>query len=101
MSTIAAATSAIGVATDLAQDPYLSETVCRVGQVRDTNAGRKPSTCVKQRDGLPGGVGLRKLIKPLRAYSYAEQHKWTYAAAVAGVLGVPLLIGYALGKGGR
>ena len=99
-STITAAANAIGIATDLAADPYLPETVCRVGQVREVNAGRKPGACVKTADGLRGGVGLRKLIKPLRGYSYAEQHPWAYAAAVAGVIGVPMLIGYALAKGG-
>lgn len=100
-STVTAAATAIGIAADLAADPYLPETVCHLGQLRDLNAGRKPAACIKQRDGLPGGVGLRKVIKLQRAYIYAEQHKWAYVAAGAAVIGVPMLLGYMLGKGGR
>jgi hypothetical protein len=100
-STISNLASGLGIAVDLANDPYLPETVCRVGQLRDIHAGKKPPVCVRTADKLPGGVGLRKLIKPLRGYIYAEQHKWVYAAGAAAIIGVPLLIGYALGKGKR
>jgi hypothetical protein len=100
-STITGIASTVGIATDLANDPYLPETICRVGQMKALNANQRPGACSKTAPNLAGGVGLRKLIRPLRAYTYAEQHKWAYAAAIAGVIGVPLLLGYALGKGGR
>src|SRR6185436_16375530 len=100
-STITNLASGIGIAQDLATDPYLPETVCRIGQLRNINAGQKPTACVKAADKLPGGVGLRKMIKPLRGYVYAEQHPWSYIAGAAAVIGVPLLIGYMLGKGKR
>lgn len=100
-STITNIASAVGVATDLANDPYLPETVCRVGQLKAINNRQRPGACVRTADNLSGGVGLRKLIKPLRGYVYAEQHKWVYAATVAAVIGVPFLFGYMAGKGGR
>ena len=100
-STITNIASTVGIAADLANDPYLPETVCRVGQLKALNNKQRPGTCQAVRDGMPGGVGLRKLIKPLRGYVYAQEHKWTYAAAAGVVIGLPLLLGYALGKGSR
>lgn len=98
-STITNIASGLGIAADLASDPYLPETVCRVGQLRNLRAGQKPAACVRTADNLGGGVGLRKLIKPLRGYVYAEQHPWTYVAGAAAVIGLPMWIGYMLGKG--
>lgn len=100
-STITNLASTVGIASELANDPYLPETVCRVGQVKAINDGKKPSACVKTAPNLTGGVGLRKAIKPLRGYVYAEQHRWVYPAAVIGVLAIPFLIGYAAGKGSK
>jgi len=100
-STITNIASGLGVAADLATDPYLPETVCRVGQLGAIKKGQKPGPCVKTAKGLKGGVGLSKLVVPLRAYVYAEQHRWAYAAAVAGVIGLPLLLGYTIGKGSK
>lgn len=100
-STITNLASGIGIAADLATDPYLPETVCRVGQLSVIRKGGKPGVCANTAMNLSGGVGLRKMVKPLRAYVYAEQHRWVYLLAVAGIVGVPLFIGYTLGKGGR
>jgi hypothetical protein len=100
-STITNLASAVGIASDLANDPYLPEVICRVSQLKAINAGQRPGTCVKTAKGLRGGVGMGRFVEPLRAYVYAEQHRWVYAAAFAGIVGVPLLIGYALGKGSK
>lgn len=100
-STITNLMATVGIATDLATDPYLPETICRVGQIKALNAGKQPAACVVTPMNKTGGVGLRKFIKPLRGYVYAEQHRWVYAAAVVGVIGVPMLLGYALGKASK
>lgn len=97
-STIAGLINTVGIATDVASDPYLPETVCRVAQIRSINRNERPGACAETPMNKAGGVGLRRFIKPLRAYVYAEQRPWVYVAAVAGVVGVPLLIGYALGR---
>lgn len=91
--------NAVGIAADVTADPYLPETVCRVGQMRALNRGQAAPACATTADGLPGGVGLSKLIKPLRGYVYSLEHKWVAPAVIAGVIGVPMLIGYLLGKG--
>lgn len=100
-TTITNLASAVGIAADLGRDPYLPETVCRVGQLKAINAGQRPGACATTAPNLGGGVGLRKTIRPLRTYVYAEQHKWTYGVAAAIVLGLPFLLGYAAGKGSR
>ena len=86
--------------TSAAQDPYLSETICRVGQLKAIENAQPVPGCAITAPNLGGGVGLRKVMPALRAYVYAEQHPWVYPAAVLGVIGLPMLIGYALGKGG-
>lgn len=98
-SAIANIGGAIGTVTDLATDPYLPETVCRIGQVSSIHKGQKPGACVTTHPNLPGGVGLRKMIVPLRAYAYAEAHPWTYAVAALGIIGLPFLLGYRMGQG--
>jgi len=85
----------VGTATD----PYLSEVICRVGQLRSIENHQTPGPCATTAPNLGGGVGLRKVMPAMRAYVYAEQHPWVYPAAVAGVIGLPLLIGYFLAKG--
>jgi hypothetical protein len=93
--------SAVGTSIDIVNDPYLSEVVCHLGQIQQINNGQRPGQCSVTPDGLPGGVGLSRAVKPLRYYVYAEQNKWVYALAAAVLIGVPMLIGYDLGKGSR
>lgn len=99
MGDISSIVNAIGIAADLTADPYLPETVCRVGQMRSINNNQTPTACATTAANLPGGVGLRKLITPLRGYVYSLEHKWVAPAVVVGVIGVPMLIGYLIGKG--
>jgi hypothetical protein len=80
-------------------DPYLSEVICRVGQLKAIEDKTPVKPCAITPAGLRGGVGLRKAMKPLRAYVYAEQRPWIYPVAAVVILGVPLFIGYLAGKG--
>lgn len=93
-------TDVVETAVKAANDPYLSETICRINQLDAIDSGGAVPGCPTTPANLPGGVGLRKAMPPLRAYIYAEQHKWVYVVAAAGLLGLPFLIGYELGKGG-
>lgn len=92
--------SVVTTAASVMADPYFNEAVCRIQQLRAIENKTAVSSCSKTRPGLPGGVGLRKAMPPLRAYVYAERApgKWPLYAAVAGVIGVPMLIGYAIGR---
>lgn len=92
-------TSVLSTSADVATDPYLPELICRTRQLMAVEKKQTPSPCAQTPTGVPGGFGIRKLMMPVRAVVYAEQHRWVYPAAVAGVIGVPLLVGYLLGKG--
>lgn len=91
----------ISTLASAAADPYLSETICRVGQLKAIENSQPVPPCPTTVPGLPGGVGLRKVMPALRAYVYAEQRPWVYPALVGAVVGVPLLVGYLIAKGGR
>jgi hypothetical protein len=92
---------AVGTSVDIASDPYLPEVLCHIGQLKQINAGNDPGACANAVDGMQGGVGLARAVKPMRAYVWFEQHKWAYAVAAAAIIGVPMLIGYDIGKGKR
>lgn len=98
-SIVNAVSGELGTGLDIANDPYLSEVICHIGQLKQINAGAAPGACTETPDGLQGGVGLARAVKPMRAYVYAEENKWVYAAAAAVIIGIPMLIGYDLGKG--
>lgn len=93
--------SVIGTAIDVASDPYLAEVVCLVGNLKQIDHGEPVAVCPATPDGVAGGVGLHNAILPLRAYVYAQQNTWVYPLAVAAILGLPLWIGYELGKGSQ
>ncbi len=84
---------------NVANDPYLSEIICRAGQLQAIKSGVDVPSCPKTAAGISGGIGLSRAVAPMRAYVYAEEHKWVYVVAAIGILGLPMLIGYELGKG--
>lgn len=90
--------STIGTAIDVASDPYLSEVVCRIGQLKNIDHGEAVATCTNTPAGAGGGIGLRNAIPALRAYVYAQQNTWVYPVAVAAIIGLPLWLGYEIGK---
>lgn len=92
--------STIGAALDVASDPYLAEVVCHIQQLKQIDTGQPVAICAPTPDGIPGGVGLRKMAPALRAYVYAEQNPWVYPLVVAAVVGIPMWIGFQLAKGG-
>lgn len=99
VNALSTVTGAVGTAASVTQDPYLSETICHVQQLAENEkTGKITTVCAKTPDGRTGGIGLRKVVKPLRAYVYAEQNPWVYPAAAAVAIGVPFLLGYLMGK---
>lgn len=90
----------IGTLLSATSDPYLTETICRVGQLKAIENHESVPACATTAPGIGGGVGLRKVMPALRAYVYAEQHAWVYPVAAVAVIGFPLMIGYLLAKGG-
>jgi hypothetical protein len=95
------ASPAIGVAANVFADPYWPEAACRVAQLHAIENKRAVPACPTTPAGRSGGVGLRKVMPAMRAYVYAERHPIVKPVAVAAAIGIPVLIGYLLGKGSR
>lgn len=92
--------STLATAADVAGDPYLPEVICRIQQLKNIDHGEAVTVCAETPAGIVGGgVGLHNAMIPLRAYVYAQQNPWAYFVAAAVVLGLPMWIGYELGKG--
>jgi len=93
--------SALGTGVNVAEDPYLPEVLCHINQLQQINAGQPAGVCAETADNLPGGVGLINAVKPMRAYVWAEANKpWSWVLIAGVAVGIPMLLGYELGKGG-
>lgn len=95
-----------GIADTLAsigQDPYLSEVACRAAQIVALRKGPPYPVlqCTRTAPGLPGGVGLAAAVKPLRAYVTVKKHPALVPLGIAIAVGLPVLLGYYLGKRAR
>lgn len=88
----------INTVTAVATDPYMPEVLCRIGQLKAVRANQPKPPCQDTPLGLQGGVGLGKLILPLRGFVYAEQYPILYPLAAFVVIGLPFLIGYQFGR---
>lgn len=90
----------ITTAIDVASDPYVPEIVCRVQQLQQIGRNQAVQACSVTPSTAGGGVGLRPAMPALRAFVYAQQNPWVYPAAIAAILGIPLWLGYEIGRGG-
>lgn len=98
---VAKATPVIGSAAKVLADPYLPEAACRVAQLHAIENKLAVPACPTTPSGRVGGIGLRKVMPIMRAYVYAERHPIVKPVAVAAAIGVPVLIGFLLGRGSR
>ena len=97
-----AVATAVTTVSQLLSDPALPEVACRVGQLYAIENKKPVPPCPNlARSSNVGGVGLRKAVPILRALVFAEQNPWVKPVAVGAVLGLPLLLGYILGKRSR
>jgi hypothetical protein len=102
--------SAVGAAIGGATDPYLPEVICRVAQLQALGKdrsplqamfGKKPTVTVPACAVTPagkGGIGLERAVRPLRALVYVNRHPTTAWLGLAALLGVPMLVGYMIGR---
>jgi hypothetical protein len=94
---IKTAMSGVGIAGSILANPYVPEIICRVKQVDAHHTGRQVALCVTT-PSVPDSLGIGKFMPAVRAYAYAEQHRWAYPLLAALLLGVPFMLGYAVGK---
>ncbi len=89
----------IGTVLDVAADAHMPEIICRVQQLMQIDRRQPVQACVDTPDEIAGSTSIGRITTALRAYSYAEQNPWIYPVAIAAIIGLPMLIGYELGKG--
>jgi hypothetical protein len=82
---------------DVASDPAMPEVVCRVQQLQAIDRGQTVPVCAQTPDGV-GAPWIQNVLPVLRGYVYAQQNKWVYPLVVLGVIGLPLWVGYELGR---
>jgi hypothetical protein len=95
-------TSALTAAEGVAKDPYLQQVICEVLRVSKVEAGKDPGPpCLGPAPPgtvIPGGVGLRHAVWPLKVYSFHKRYPFVIPLAAAGLLGLIFYAGYATGK---
>jgi len=91
-------TGDINAAAAVVSDPYMPEVMCRINQLKAISANQPPQVCQDTPLGIPGGVGLGRLILPLRGFVLAQQYPILYPIAAFAILGLPFLIGYQMAR---
>jgi len=87
----------IGTVLDVASDPAMPEIVCRIQQLQAIDRGQPVGVCAE----TPPGIGMpwmQNVLPVLRGYVYAQQNKWVYPVALLAAIGIPMWIGYELGR---
>lgn len=93
--------SALNVATDVASDPYLAEMLCHVHQLGQIQRGETVQACASTPMGLPGGIGLSYAVVPARMFVFARQNPIAWVGIAALFVGLPMAVGYAIGRSKR
>ena len=96
--------------SDAVADPYFPNVVQSILELDAVSNGRPPidptkgQQIVNSLKGVvsptPGspGLGLQGASYALDVYVWAKQNPWLFPFAVAAVIGIPMLIGYKLGR---
>lgn len=93
---------ALKAVSAILDDPYFPEVTKLVLELQEIEKKkRKPSSKPTRLGAIPPptkGVGLYRVVKPLRAFIYTQKNPWILPVAIAAMLGLPFLLGYAVGK---
>lgn len=82
---------------DVVEDPALPAIIQRVRIIRNLNKGLSPTGTPLSGNEL-AEVGLTKYLPVIDTYIWIKQHVWIVPVAIAGVLLIPGLIGYVIGR---
>jgi hypothetical protein len=86
------ASGALSAATTILEDPSLPEVTGLVLRLHSLEPPSRPG-------GPPSkGIGLNKVVKPLRAYVRFREKPWLGYLVLACTFAVPAMLGYAAGK---
>jgi len=84
--------------TVVLEDPYLDETIRLVKELHAIES-KKPR--VKAVPSGEPGIGLRHVVRPLRALVYARKHEWVVPVALGALVALPVLLGFGLGRASK
>lgn len=81
------------------EDPALDDVITEVAKMRATSTNT-PIEYDPSKWGVKKGVGigLSSVVKPLKALNYVQANKWVIPTAIVGVIGIPLLLGFTIGR---
>lgn len=89
------ASSALDAAKYILEDPALPKITYSVVELHSLEQrGAKPGTSKP-------GIGLNRFVTPLQTYVKMRRNPIIGYAALAGIVSIPVMIGYILGKGRR
>lgn len=86
-------TDTVSAAKAIVNDPAFATVIGLINQLNAAEGGGGSSG-----GGSTAGIGLSAAVTPLRVVVYARKNPWVVPTAVAGVLGVPLLLGFLIGR---
>jgi hypothetical protein len=88
-----------GTIAEVIDDPYLPELACRIDQIYEARHHLPIKVCaVTPPQTAASGIGLGRGMPLIRAFSLAEQNPILFPLAAIVAIGLPILIGYKLGK---
>jgi hypothetical protein len=98
-------TTATMAALRVVEDPFLGETACEVMRLSNLKRTGSPGPPCPRTDpryrGSAKGVGLEKLVGPLRTYIGHRERPWALPALVGGAVLLIFYAGYGVGRGRR
>lgn len=98
MSGMGDVSSTIVTVADVAANPYFPEMVCRIQQISDIDHGRPVGVCAETPSDPVNNQSWQRVLMGMKAFAYAQQNQWVYPAALAVLIGLPMWIGYELGR---
>jgi hypothetical protein len=112
---LATGEKAVDVAVNVTQDPCFLQVVDLVrqlhvaeqprGGLRGLGSYRVPGRATRGMGyiamGDVPGIGLCRVVTPLKIYVATRKNPYIIPLAIAGILGVPFFLGYLFGKGGK
>jgi hypothetical protein len=86
-----------GTAVHILDDPALPAVLKHINNLHKIEQ-KRPSTTKRTASGEVPGVGLAKLAVPLGAFVFFRQNPSLGWALLAGIVAIPVFVGYTLGR---
>lgn len=75
--------------TDIAEDPALPEVITLSKEIYKIESAGMTARAAGEK-----GIGLRKIVTPLRAYLQIRKNAWMIPVGIGLIIGIPFMLGY-------